>query len=180
MSVGVGGSSSITRGRYNATPPTLSDGQESEIQLDAAGNLKVYLASLLAGEDVANAVLGTVRKHPIVSTYSPSSSTSFGTAVTANAKNTAGILKGVDVTNINAAIRYLQIFNSTGSTATVLHSFPIPAGSATVPSRLTLGEQFFGANGLYLSTGITWGISTTNATYTGATASDHNLNLLYH
>lgn len=165
---------------YNATPPTLADGGTVGFQGDAAGNLKVYLASLLSGEDTTNNVLGTVRKHPIVSTYSTSTSTSFGTATTANAKNTAGILKGFYVTSINAALRYFQIFNTTGATTPVLFSFPISAGSATVATQLTIGESVFGANGYYCSTGITWGLSTTRDSYVAGTATDHCVNLFYY
>lgn len=142
--------------------------------------VEVYLRSLLYGEDSTNNLIATARKHPVVSTYSPSSSTSFGTAITANAKATPAIFKGARVTNINAAIRYFQIFNTTGATTPVLHSFPIPAGSGTVPGLLELGEDILGSNGIYLSTGITWGISTTHASYVAATASDHNVNLFYY
>lgn len=165
---------------YNATPPVLADGETVGFQGDTAGNLKVYLASLLSGEDVTNNVLGTVRKHPIVSTYSPSVSTSFGTATTANAKNTAGILKGFSVSNVNAAIRYFQIFNTTGATTPVLFSFPIAAGSATVPQFREIGKEIFGDNGYYLSTGITWGLSTTRDSYVAGTATDHQVHLFYY
>lgn len=141
---------------------------------------KVYLASLLAGEDLTNNVLGTVRKHPIVSTYSPSVSTSFGTAVTANAKATPAIFKGARVSNVNAAIRYFQIFNTTGATTPVLMSFAIPAGTATVPSFLEIGEHVMGANGYFLSTGLTWGISTTRDSYVAGTNTDHQVHVFYH
>ena len=40
-------------GRYNATAPALVDGQRGDLQLDTVGNLKVYVASLSAGEDLA-------------------------------------------------------------------------------------------------------------------------------
>lgn len=175
LSAGSGGGAT-----YNATPPTLADGGFGGFQSDERGNLKVYLASLLSGEDTTNNVIGTVRKHPVVSTYSPSISTSFGTATTANAKATAGVLKGFYVSNVNAAIRYFQIFNTTGATTPVVMSFAIAAGSATVPQFLSIGESILGANGYYCSTGITWGLSTTRDSYVAGTNTDHQVHLFYY
>ena len=165
---------------YNSSPPAPSAGASVPLQSDASGNLKDTLATLLWNEDAVNSTGKSTNKVVIASTYTPSLDTSFGTAVTHNAKASAGVLYGIDVTNINAAVRYFQIFNSTGGTGTVLMSFPIPAGTSTAPARLTLGPSYWGPNGLYLSTGLTWGISTTQATYTGATTTDHNVNLLYY
>ncbi len=156
------------------------ENNEAAIQAFIGDAAKVYLASLLAGEDLTNNVIATVRKHPIVSTYSPSVSTSFGTDITKNAKATAGILKSFSVSSINAAIRYFQIYNTTGTTTPVLLSFPISAGSATVASRIDIGEDVLGENGLHLSTGITWGISTTKDSYVAATAADHQVHLFYY
>lgn len=180
MGLGTGGIKILTYTNSAGANLTGGDGKANYLTTDKPGNLRVYLSSLLSGEDTTNNVIGTVRKHPIVSTYAPSLSTSFGTATTANAKATPGILKGFSVSSINAAIRYFQIFNSTGSTATVLLSFPISAGSATVANSINIGEDVLGANGLYLSTGITWGISTTKDSYVAATAADHNVNLVYY
>ena len=165
---------------YNTSPPAPASGATVPAQADSQGDQKVYLASLGAGEDLTNNVLGVVQKQIIASTYSPSIDTSFGTVVTHNSKATAGLIMSFDVTSINAAVRYFQFYNSTGSTATVLFSFPIPAGTSTAPARLTLGDTFFGNNGYCMSTGITWGISTTVATYTAATNTDHVVNLTYY
>ena len=165
---------------YNATPPTVADGGSVTFQGDAAGNLKVYLASLISGEDTTNNAIGTVRKYPVVSTYAPSISTSFGTALTANAKATPGLLKGFTVSSINAAIRYFQIFNTTGATTPVLMSFAISAGSATAATTISVGEDILGANGYYCSTGISWGLSTTKDSYVAATATDHQVHLIYY
>ncbi len=180
MGLGAGGTKILAY--TNAAGANLSsgDGKANYLTTDRPGNLRVYLSSLLSGEDTTNNVIGTVRKYPIVSTYAPSLSTSFGTATTANAKATAGILKGFSVSNINAAIRYFQIFNTTGATTPVLLSIPISAGSATLATTINIGEDVLGANGLYLSTGITWGISTTKDSYVAATAADHNVNLVYY
>ena len=165
---------------YNASPPSPANGATVPLQSDASGNLKNTMATLLWSEDATNSTGKSTNKVVVASTYTPTLDMSFGTAVTHNSKATAAVLFGADVTNVNAAVRYFQIFNSTGGTGTVIMSFPIPAGTSTAPSRLTLGPALFGSNGVYLSTGLTWGISTTNATYTGATAAEHNVNLLYY
>lgn len=166
---------------YNTTPPAPTNGAYVQQQSDTQGNLKVYLASAIAGEDLTNNVMGTINKVVIASTYTPSLDTAFGTAVTHNSKATAGLLMAVTVANFNTAVRYLQIYNSTGSTSgTPVAVFPIPAGSATAPAIQTFGDTFFTRDGVYLSTGITWAISTTQATYTAATASDHNIDVVYY
>lgn len=88
----------------------------------------------------------------------------------------AGFLNSIMVSNVNAAIRYLQIFNQTtapASTQVPIFSFPIGAGSATVPGVLILGIDILGPEGLYLSSGIAIGVSTAAATFTAATAGEH-------
>jgi hypothetical protein len=47
----------LSFGKYNATPPTLVDGQSIIQQLDSQGNVKETLATLVAGEDLTNNVL---------------------------------------------------------------------------------------------------------------------------
>lgn len=180
MGLGAGGEKILAYTNSAGTNLSSGDGKANYLTTDRPGNLRTYLSSLLSGEDTTNNVIGTVRKHPIVSTYAPSISTSFGTATTANAKATAGILKGFRVSNVNAAIRYFQIYNTTSATTPVLMSFPIPAGSATVPAILDVGEDILGANGYYMSTGITWGLSTTRDSYVAGTNTDHQVHLFYY
>jgi len=94
-------------------------------------------------------------------------------------KNATGYLNSVAVSNINASVRYLQIFNQStapASTQVPILSFPIPAGTATVPGSFVLGTDFLGDDGLYLTNGIAIGISTAAASFTAATTTDHTLN----
>ena len=141
---------------------------------------KVYLSSLLYGEDAVNGAIAVVRKTPVVSTYSQSLSKSIQTLGTANAKATPGMLKSIHATNMNAAIRYCQIYNSTGSTSgTPEFSFPMSAGSATAATSVQVGDTVFGPNGYYMSSGITWAFSTQSATYSAPTLTDHTMHLLY-
>lgn len=135
-----------------------------------------------AYEDNANGVAG-VQQKPIVSPlYSGTAFQAVLNDVDISAKAAPGNLLSIRATNINAAIRYLQIHNkasapSGGDSATI--SIPIPAGTSTAPSVVQLGNEFFGNNGLYLSTGISIGISTAATTFTAATTTDHVVTGMY-
>jgi hypothetical protein len=142
-------------GKYNAAAPTLDDGDRGDAQLDVNGNLRV----------VEGAV--EVRSFSHV----------FGTDVDLSVKASAGHVMSVVATSINAAIRYLQIHNKATAPAAAdvpLLSIPMSAGSATLATTLILGEDFFGKGGMACTVGIAIGISTTNATFTAATTTDHN------
>lgn len=91
-------------------------------------------------------------------------------------KASAGYLKSIQVSNINAAIRYLQIHNKAtapASTEVPVLSFPIPAGTATVPATISFGREDWGDGGYYCSIGVAIGISTAAGTFTAATTTDH-------
>ncbi len=169
-------------GVYHATQPTFADGQRVDAQFDSRGNLLTSLATGIAGEDVTNNVLGITQKPVLSSAYTVSAAVAFGTVAAANLKAIPGIFFGVYATNQNAALRYFQIFNSSGTpaaNAVPIWSFPIPAGSGTNPGVLQLPNLFFGMNGFYLNTGVAWGVSTTRATFTAATPTDHDINIQY-
>lgn len=86
-------------------------------------------------------------------------------------------------TNANAAVRYLQLYNKVTTPAGAdrpLYSFPVPAGSATAPGEIIIDRTFFLDYPVKFSTGLIWAVSTTNTTYTAATASDHNVMLHYY
>src|SRR4051794_12341550 len=109
---------------------------------DAANNrLSVTFGGLIEGEDQDKHVLGTFTKPVASATYSPSRSTSFGSAVTATASAQASAVVAAYASNANAAIRYFQLHNratalSGGETPIV--SVPIPAGTANNPGVLIL------------------------------------------
>lgn len=63
----------------------------------------------------------------------------------------------------------LNSASAIGNGATPTYAFLLPAGGMIV-----LGEDFFSPAGMYFSLGLAWGISTTNATYTAATAANHD------
>lgn len=170
-------------GVANVAAPTYIEGNQVLSSLDLAGNTRVVL------NPETTKVIGTVNQgtspwvvSPSASAQSGSVNTAFGTATTQTAKASAGNLISFAVSNINAGLRFFQIFNSTGSTAgTPVISLPLLPGTAVVPGMLIIDSSFFGngSNGLPFSTGITWGISTAAATYAAATAADHTVNLVY-
>lgn len=86
-------------GKYNASPPTLADGQDGQVQLDATGNLRV---------------VGTVA--PVAAVASTGAITSVNdtnadtTILAANAGR-----KGATVYNDSSAILYLACANVTSS-----------------------------------------------------------------
>lgn len=91
-------------------------------------------------------------------------------------RNAGASLRSVTATSINASLRYLQIFNqrtapATGDTPVLV--FPLPAGSATNPGYVSVTAADLGDDGLQATTGLAIGVSTTAATFTAATATDH-------
>lgn len=167
-----------TGGEYRATPTTYADGDATVLQTDISGNLKVTQATQQAGENLAQDVQGVIQKPVINSSYGFNAIADLGVSIAANVVAVPTMLKSISATNANAALRYLQVFNLTAAptsgSSVPIFSWVLPAGSATVPSFY--GKEFDGA-GKYMSTGLSWAISTTKAVYTnGATASEHQVN----
>jgi hypothetical protein len=112
----------------------------------------------------------------VISQGTPPTMTDYntmGTSAGAVIKNSAGNLHVIACTNLNAATRYLQLFNNaTGPTGTPLKSYPVYGNGGFI----ALDTAYFGISakgrGLVFSTGISWGISTTPLAYTAATASE--------
>lgn len=132
-------------GKYNATPPTLTDGQAVVHQLDSAGNLKVTQATLIAGEDLTNNLIKTEAK------------TTGGTKVTADTlvKSGAGFLHALTFTCNDAAPTAGSIiaYDNTAESGTELvnHTF-----TTTPFAPLTVLVDVPFATGLYI------GFTTTN------------------
>lgn len=137
-------------------------------------------AAALAGTsgDYAPLEVDSLGRLHVTHSATPSVFNATLTDVDIAVKASAGVLYSIHVTNINAAVRYLQIFNQTTAPAggnTPFISIPIPAGSSTAPSAVSLGRDFFGLGGIAHATGIAVGISTTSATFTAATTTDHTI-----
>lgn len=103
---------------------------------------------------------------------------STGTAVI---KASPATLLSLYVVNRNAAARYLQLFDQTGavyagdggagSGEVPTYQFLVPAASAVTLPLLPGGQS--------LVNGLVFGVSTTNGTYTAATATDHDVEAVY-
>lgn len=158
-------------GKYNSTPPTLTDGQRGDLQLDSAGNLKVNLATQL---DETNDKVQAALKASATAT---GCDTYFSTTLAATAtsvKASAGSIYGWDISNGGGANLYIQIFDlATGSvtpgTTTPKMSILVPAG---------------GGNDKTFSAPITFGtamtiIATTTSTGSSAPGTSPVVNILY-
>jgi hypothetical protein len=164
---------------YETSPTVLTNGQRAALHTDVNQNLLVSLNTLIFGEDSANNLMATQNKPVASSTYTGTSFIAVLNDVDISVKGSAGNLLSITCTNINAAIRYLQIHNKASAPAsgeTAILSFPIPAGTSTAPATVSVGRDFFGQHGHYFSTGIAVGVSTAAATFTAATTTDHVVN----
>jgi hypothetical protein len=104
-----------------------------------------------------------------------------GAATTGNAKATAGLVFGLVASNANSSIRYMQLYNTTGATSGApVFSVPLPGGTTNLPAVIAIGNDMLSPNGLYLSTGITWAISTAANSYVAATANEHTTSVIFY
>lgn len=171
----------IPIGQYNATPPTLADTNFDALEMDVNGNLKSREQYQPVYED-NTAGVARVLQSPVSSAgYAPSAYKEPGSAAAAFIKAAAGNVYAIRVTNINAAARYFQLHNKAtiplaGETAQL--SFLVPAGTATAPAVLELDSSWFSPSERF-ATGIGFAWSTTDTTYTAATAGDHTTMVRY-
>lgn len=172
----------LTGGEYNLSTQTYGDGDVATTQMDVNGNQKVREQYAPVAEDNVNGVIAQAVKPVASSTYSGTAFMAPLNDVDISVKATPGNILSLTCSNINAAVRYLQVFNKAtapaGSDVPVL-SFVIPAGTSTAPAVREIGREFFGANGYHLSTGIAVGVSTAAASFTAATTTDHTTNGTY-
>lgn len=123
-------------GRYNSTPPTLSDGNRADIQLDANGNLKVSLGTNIEGEDSTNHVMKSEHQ------YTPSGVLTGDTQV----KASAGFIHTVTISCNDAAptAGSIIIYNNTAESGTQVfnHTFtttPFAPFTITLDMVMSLG-----------------------------------------
>lgn len=164
-------------GRYNASAPTLTDGQVVVYQVDVNGNMKNVEQRQPTAEDNARSLLAVANKPLSDGSYTLLPFVNLGANVTLNIKAASAHLYSVYAETTNASKRYLQFFNTTttpaGGAVPVL-SFLIPAGSSC-----DYGTSHFGTGGQYFSTGLAYAVSTTPLTYTAATASEQVVKAKY-
>ena len=139
---------SLSLGRYNATPPTLTDTYYNALQLDSSGNLKVTIASLMAGEDQTFNRINTAEAY---------SSTNITTQTTTTVKSGAGRLQRI-VIPTPVANATVKIYDNTAASGTVL------LDTITFPGTLLSSGPVNVPLGVAFSTGCT--IVTAGATMT--------------
>jgi len=137
----------LSFGRYNALAPTIPDGETSELQTDAAGNLKV-------------SVVSSVTPGAVTTTKA-----SFNTpAASGTIKSAAGTFYLFTGVNQGATTRHIMVFDKSG--AVVNGDEPI------FQMRVPAGNNFTFAfdRGWPFANGIRWAVSSTagNATLDGA------------
>lgn len=140
-----------------------------------AGNVAEQLAPV--AEDNTNGIYQVLPKPLAVSTYAPTLFTNFGTDPDTSVKASAGNVFSLCVHNLNVAARYAQLHNKASAPAAAevpLLTFLVPASS-----MLLLGRDFFGDWGVHFSTGIAFGFSTTEGTYTAGAGADQFTQITY-
>lgn len=151
-----------------------ADGAGSETASYTALVVKTAESKRPVAEDNTDGIIATVEKPLNSSTYSPDVYVNTGTQVTQNIASPANIY-GFIAKNTNAATRYLQFHNTAGvpaGGAVPVLSFLVPAGEV-----LPLGKNIL--QGLHFSNGLAMAWSTTEWTYTAATAGDHTTTVFY-
>jgi hypothetical protein len=92
-------------------------------------------------------------------------------------KRGQGNLLSFTVTNDNAAVRYIHLFDRI--TALVTGDVPLFRYVIAATSEKQIDTRYFTDVGFKFLTGITIGISTTKNTYTAGTAADHVIEAAY-
>lgn len=94
-----------------------------------------------------------------------------------------GALYSFYALNRNTSLRYLTFFdmNSIPTQGMVpLLSFSLPPGTLSSPSEVIFGTDFFGPNGVAFTSGISWGISTSESVFLPTPSpSDHTIQTNY-
>lgn len=140
-----------------------------------AANMAEQLAP--GAEDNTNNVIATVNKPLAVSTYTPTLFSQFGTDPDVSVKGSAGNVFMFTVKNVNGATRYMQLHNK--ATAPVNPDVPLITIAVATGATVVLGSDFFTTMGINFSTGIAYGFSTTELTYTAGAAGDQTAFILY-
>ena len=186
-------------GKYNLAPPTLTDGQRGDAQLNANGAIRVELnnGTTTAAYSVTNAdgisVLGTQRVIEVLSLAAVFNGTTFdrvakanaasrlltaaATTNSTNAKASTGNLFKITL-NVAVAGKFLKLYNK-ATAPTVGTDTPV----MTIPLPTTGFVQIdFGPTGLYFATGIGYALTglIADADTTAVASGDvTGLNLVY-
>lgn len=167
-------------GVYNATLPTLTDGQRGNIQLGSRGGLNVNILSansnsavqgasmnsdtvsvtsvglyVLAFENLMNGATWSRKSFATAASRIVSSAATNNATV---AKASAGQLKSIIGYNSNAAVRYLKLYNK-ATAPTVGTDTPV----LTIPLAPSKDFNILFGDGFWFTTGIGYGLVTGSA-----------------
>lgn len=109
--------SPFIQGKYGLVPPTLISGEDESLQVDSNANLKVTLATKLAGEDLTNDVM------KVEGQFSFSNIT---TATTTTVKSGSGFFHSLTI-NTTVASSVITIYDNTAGSGTKIGTITLPA-----------------------------------------------------
>ncbi len=118
---------------YNSSAPAPASGSQVGLQSDSSGNLKVTLATTIAGEDITNDVLKTEQRFSGVEVEASATTVKTG----------SGFLHALSILNAGTAWE-IDVYDGTSSSGTRIGRIR----SATVPTTLILNRTF--ATGLFI------------------------------
>jgi hypothetical protein len=154
---------------YNATLPTLTDGQMDRLQGDDRAMLITTLGRLIAGEDQTNKVLGVAQKLTDTSDYAYSidkSTALEGSSVIKNEPGNLYKLQGYIDASEATGDYFLQVINATSvpgdGAVSLLDSFMISHTTGTK----TGFDYDLGTGSIHGDTGLVWCLSSTEFTKT--------------
>ena len=143
------------RGKFQAVPQTLSDGEEGPIQIDNTGAVVVTSSG-------GGAVVVTFDPP---STYNSIASGSLEDSDVVNAA--PATVLDVNGFNASASVRFFQLFNTVAVPGNGATPFTIPI---QIPAGVHFSITFADGQGQSFDTGVSWASSTTqlDLTLTGA------------
>ncbi len=151
----------------------------------STGSLMARIRLLLtdtigAVADVASATGSLMARQRLVAQAysSPNVFVRWGTSNTDTVSGTPAKVTKIYVYNKSANIRYLQLFNRATNPTT--GTVPLSSHVLAPNEKYNLAVSDFGSNdGLSFSTGLAWGFSTTEATFTAGASADVSTEILW-
>lgn len=103
---------------YNASAPTLTDGDGVALAVDVNQNLKVTLATTIAGEDITNDVLKVEQRFSYLN---------ISTQTTTTVKSGVGFLRRIVIPTQVASATVKIYDNTAGSGTVIMDTLTLPA-----------------------------------------------------
>lgn len=163
--------------RKDTAVALASDGDYQPAIFNSTGHQHMAEGFVDGFVDNTLVVAAIVHKPLPSATYAATRFQNIGANATLNVKASTGNIFSVYCHNLSGADRWLQLHNTAttpGGGAVPALSFYIPAGGV-----VEKGNDFFTLEGTNFATGIAFACSTTEGTYTAATATDHFTQLMY-